>query len=543
MAEQRRRRHEHHRHGDRGVRECVRTAFDFELDTDLSHDTDVSYDTDLSHDTEVSYDTDLSQDTDVPHHDLVVDADDPWVFDARLVDADDDTPVEPLELTDASDEPLGRAVDDVEAARWAAFDDAFAFTPETHTSETFAPETFTRDFLETFTPETFTPEPFATHTLVDSDSFAAHDPFVPADASTCSRARTRSPRRPTSWSSTGDRHLRLRRVRPAQRPARLSTALLQRLAQADTPAPAPTSFMDDVTATHDVDIPVLEPIDIVVDSATGTTEAPPIAWRPVATDLWSQPAPTLPTRRFPLPLPAAPEPTLVVVAPPPENLVTAGRDWEIGNSTQRIEVLPETNALSLHRTEERWALADVRSPGNDFVVEVDVDLRSGSGFGVLIRAQVDADGRLAGYSLDVDTVYQGGGYLVRQWEADRELWNPIAFIRAVDDSMMRGRHTLRILVVDDRMTAFVDGQELLVIDSLDGASAAHNRAGVHGDRVGVHAWSSTELIVEALRVGPRSTHRRGAQLPCARDGARRVRADRGRRRRPLVVPHHPLAGK
>ena len=108
--------------------------------------------------------------------------------------------------------------------------------------------------------------------------------------------------------------------------------------------------------------------------------------------------------------------------------MTAGPDWELGNALPLVEVRGQ-GALVMRRADERWALADVTT-APDFVVEVDVDFRSGPGLGVLFRADLDDEGRMSGYSFDIDPIYDGGGYLVRQWQADRELWNPIARVAA-----------------------------------------------------------------------------------------------------------------
>ena len=111
--------------------------------------------------------------------------------------------------------------------------------------------------------------------------------------------------------------------------------------------------------------------------------------------------------------------------PEPElSFATAGPDWQLGNALPLVEVRGQ-GALVMRRADERWALADLNT-GTDFVAEVDVDFRSGPGLGVLFRASVDDEGRMSGYSFDIDPIYDGGGYLVRQWQADRELWNPIA---------------------------------------------------------------------------------------------------------------------
>jgi transcriptional regulator with XRE-family HTH domain len=189
-----------------------------------------------------------------------------------------------------------------------------------------------------------------------------------------------------------------------------------------------------------------------------------------------------------------PEPELT----PDERFVVAGAEWELGNAVPLVEVR-STGSLVMRRADERWALADVRAPEH-FALEAYVDLRSGPGFGVLFRADVDDDGRMSGYSFDIDPVYEGGGYLVREWRADRELWNPIAHAPASDPEAMHGLLAVRVTVDDDCLVAAVNGTPVLTVDNLKEASAERGREGASGNRVGIQAWSSTDLVIDELRV-------------------------------------------
>jgi hypothetical protein len=181
--------------------------------------------------------------------------------------------------------------------------------------------------------------------------------------------------------------------------------------------------------------------------------------------------------------------------------VTAGSDWLLGNAVPLVEV-QAAGALVMRRADERWALADVNT-GADFALEVEVDFLSGPGLGVLFRASVDDEGRMSGYSFDVDPIYDGGGYLVRQWQDDRELWNPIARVKADDPSAMYGKLTVRIEVNGEQLRVAMNGAEVLVVDDLEQASRERDRGPATGDRVGVQAWSSSDLVIDALRVASR----------------------------------------
>lgn len=184
-----------------------------------------------------------------------------------------------------------------------------------------------------------------------------------------------------------------------------------------------------------------------------------------------------------------------------EQFVVAGPEWQIGNAVPLVEVR-STGSLVMRRADERWALADVTA-AEDFTVEAYVDLRSGPGFGVLFRASVDCEGRMSGYSFDIDPVYGGGSYLVREWRADRELWNPIAHVPMPDPTRLRGLLAVRLTVEAERLVAAVNGETVLTVDSLRQASADRGRDGATGDRVGIQAWSSTDLVIEEVRVARR----------------------------------------
>ena len=61
---------------------------------------------------------------------------------------------------------------------------------------------------------------------------------------------------------------------------------------------------------------------------------------------------------------------------------------------------------------------------------------------------------MSGYSFDIDPIYDGGGYLVRQWQADRELWNPIARVGArPTPPRCTASLTVRLVVTDDHLSA------------------------------------------------------------------------------------------
>jgi hypothetical protein len=250
----------------------------------------------------------------------------------------------------------------------------------------------------------------------------------------------------------------------------------------------------DSTDTGSTDTDAAEP-DLLADPVpepepeleTSLPALPPILWRAdahVVPEL--EPGPAI----VPDPGPEA--------APGVEKFAVAGTDWQLGNALPLVEVRGQ-GALVMRRADERWALADLTTP-RDCAIEVDLDFRSGPGLGVLFRASVDAEGRMSGYSFDIDPIYDGGGYLVRQWQADREMWNPIARVSSIDPGSMYGTLTVRIVLEGDRMTAAVNGADVLTVESLAQASVERGRDAADGNQVGVQAWSSSDLVIETLRV-------------------------------------------
>jgi hypothetical protein len=177
----------------------------------------------------------------------------------------------------------------------------------------------------------------------------------------------------------------------------------------------------------------------------------------------------------------------------------AGPAWEVGGTVPATSVADD-GGLNLRRAEFRWALADVRASG-DFMVEAAIDFGSGAGFGLLFRACTDDHSRLSGYSFDLDPVYTGGAFLLRQWDENRQHWKPLAHVRIADAGRLYGPHVVTVTLRGDRLDAYVDEEPVLAVENLGQASYDAGRPPCDGDRVGIQAWSSTEVIVGGLRVG------------------------------------------
>ena len=230
---------------------------------------------------------------------------------------------------------------------------------------------------------------------------------------------------------------------------------------ADPPATAPRAL--DVHVDGPDAHPIIRPVD-------------PIAWR-AATDDPGAVAGTIPT------------------APRFER---ANAQWQVGGVFPATAMADDGN-LALRRADARWALTNLSAPG-DCILEADFDLRAGSGFGIVFRASVADDERITGYSFDMDPVAGGGGYLLRLWEGSRQHWRPLAHAPVTDPGLLFGHHAVRLTVRGDHLSALIDGDPVLELPALSRCTVELGREPCRGDRIGIQAWSTTEVTVESFRV-------------------------------------------
>jgi hypothetical protein len=59
---------------------------------------------------------------------------------------------------------------------------------------------------------------------------------------------------------------------------------------------------------------------------------------------------------------------------------------------------------------------------------------------------------------------------------------------------------VRLEVHGETLTAVVNGAEVMTVDDLAQASVERDREAARGDRVGVQAWSSSDIAIDALRI-------------------------------------------
>ncbi len=279
-------------------------------------------------------------------------------------------------------------------------------------------------------------------------------------------------------------------------PSDLGIQVLDAIVVDDPMADAPPAPFTPA-APEEPDVAPLPPVSDIEVLTPGPVEGNPLI-RPADPIVWNaaETTPAVPPPVVPATaVPPTTEPATVDTGPRFER---ASAHWQIGGIFPAT-AMADDGTLALRRADARWALTDLSAPG-DCVIEAAFDFRAGSGFGVVFRGSIDDGERITGYSFDVDPIAGGGGYLVRLWEGSRQHWRPLAQAAVTDPAQLYGRHVVRITLRADQLTVLVDGDPVLDLPALSRCTLELGREPCRGDRVGVQAWSTTEVTVESFRV-------------------------------------------
>jgi hypothetical protein len=160
---------------------------------------------------------------------------------------------------------------------------------------------------------------------------------------------------------------------------------------------------------------------------------------------------------------------------------------------------------------ERRVLAGSPTASN-YTITSNATLLSGAGYGVYVRATVNAGTQLTGYCVQLDTGYGGGTIDVREIENDTELSTPIAAVPVPTGFVWDGvPHVLVISIHGDTMNVTLDGVQTINIPSLAGAlaTAIKSSYGVTTGFVpptagsyGFRAWGTGLATLQQMTVGP-----------------------------------------
>jgi len=144
---------------------------------------------------------------------------------------------------------------------------------------------------------------------------------------------------------------------------------------------------------------------------------------------------------------------------------------------------PISYALSLN------ACSMSKNLDNYIVTINDVTLSSGSGYGIVFRAENPPNG-MTGYVFQYDPGYYPGSFIIRKWVNGRELSVPIAVAKAPGYNWYNTPHDLSVVVKDNTFTAYVDGVEVV---------AAQDSSYPTGG-AGIRTWDSTLVCLDQFQI-------------------------------------------
>lgn len=124
----------------------------------------------------------------------------------------------------------------------------------------------------------------------------------------------------------------------------------------------------------------------------------------------------------------------------------------------------------------------------DYSVNLDgATLAAGNGYGIFFRASNTGSGT-NGYAFQYDPGLKG--FVVRKWVTGWEINPPIVFKATPGFDWYGKPHTLKVKVVGNTFTGYVDGQEMLT-----GQDSTYTSGGG-----GIRTWDSTNLCIDQFSV-------------------------------------------
>jgi hypothetical protein len=172
--------------------------------------------------------------------------------------------------------------------------------------------------------------------------------------------------------------------------------------------------------------------------------------------------------------------------------VLMASDWD----TIRGSVEPAGDVIELTAEGENRVFSP-EQPSDDLVMTTTATLRSGDGYTIWFRANVNLVNLVSGYALQYDPKH-ANRFILRQWFLGREC--PVALARAVfprgfDEN---GAHRLSLMLSGDSLWASLDGAEMFNIESLSGLSRGRSCGypPAWGRRIGLRTWSAASVKFE-----------------------------------------------
>ena len=189
--------------------------------------------------------------------------------------------------------------------------------------------------------------------------------------------------------------------------------------------------------------------------------------------------------------------------PPATTLVN---DWTAVRGGNLISTFPDGRVVMDHGSGERRVLAGSPTATN-YTVTSNATLNYGSGYGIYVRATVDAGTKLTGYCVQLDHAYPA--LIVRLLQSDLELTVPLARVAMPASFDWNAPHVMGVTVNGNTMGVTMDGSPIINIPNLAAATsaAASNSSGVTTPIVaplaggyGLRAWSSSQVTLQQMTV-------------------------------------------
>lgn len=191
--------------------------------------------------------------------------------------------------------------------------------------------------------------------------------------------------------------------------------------------------------------------------------------------------------------------------PPTTTLVN---QWTAVRNGNLISTFPDGRVLMMTGSGERRVLAGSPTATN-YTVTANATLNYGSGYGIYVRATVDAATKLTGYCVQLDHGYPG--LIVRLIQSDLELTVPLARLTMPASFDWNAPHVMSVTVNGNTMAVTVDGAPMINIPNLAAvtATAAAGSSGVTTPIVpppaggyGLRAWSTAQVTLQQMTVTP-----------------------------------------
>jgi hypothetical protein len=189
--------------------------------------------------------------------------------------------------------------------------------------------------------------------------------------------------------------------------------------------------------------------------------------------------------------------------PPTTTLVN---QWTAVRGGNLITTFPDGRVVMIQGSGERRVLAGPPTATN-YTVTSNATLNYGSGYGIYVRATVDAGTKLTGYCVQLDHSYPA--LIVRLIQSDVELTVPLARLTMPASFDWNAPHVMSITVKGNTMAVSIDGSPMITIPSLTAAAAtaAASSSGVTTPIVapaaggyGLRAWSAAQVTLQQMTV-------------------------------------------